>query len=417
MWIRKQFSVRHLLLLAGFLVASFLSVTMGQAQHSAAHADPVATKIMVVGDSISHGGAGDWTWRYRLWQHLTNNGALTNYVDFVGPFNTVHDYATNSNGSHAYLEPNFDNAHDATAGRAILDEKNVIAQYVSTYTPDILIINMGTNDLGPFYGNRSAQQAENDLRQLISNARSAKSNVKIVLSKITQLVFADSEYQARWAEYNNRLVTVASSMNSQASPIVLADPVTGYNSAVDDWDGVHPAPSGEFKFAAAYANALFNSFGIGSPYGPIPSAPAWPLATTAVQAVPGDRAVTLTWSPVAGAFKYHVYMRQVGGGSYTQLTSKPIEALTFIAGPLTNGVAYEFAISTVREYVTGPQSMPVQAIPVPRTRPPSPTPQFPRPPSRPIPTTPPTPLPSTRQRTASTNYSTSVDFPTRTRVR
>lgn len=25
-------------------------------------------KIMVVGDSISHGADSDWTWRYRVWQ-------------------------------------------------------------------------------------------------------------------------------------------------------------------------------------------------------------------------------------------------------------------------------------------------------------------------------------------------------------
>jgi hypothetical protein len=42
-----------------------------------------AGRIMVVGDSISQGHEGDFTWRYRLAQHLGNVGAA---ADFVGPW-------------------------------------------------------------------------------------------------------------------------------------------------------------------------------------------------------------------------------------------------------------------------------------------------------------------------------------------
>ena len=40
-------------------------------------------KVMIVGDSISHGTEGDYTWRYRLWQWFQSNGIA---VDFVGPY-------------------------------------------------------------------------------------------------------------------------------------------------------------------------------------------------------------------------------------------------------------------------------------------------------------------------------------------
>ena len=40
-------------------------------------------RIMVVGDFISQGYAGDYTWRYRLWEWL-RAGAVD--VDFVGPY-------------------------------------------------------------------------------------------------------------------------------------------------------------------------------------------------------------------------------------------------------------------------------------------------------------------------------------------
>ena len=39
-------------------------------------------RVMVVGDSISHGQEGDWTWRYRLWEWFRDSTSTA--VDFVG---------------------------------------------------------------------------------------------------------------------------------------------------------------------------------------------------------------------------------------------------------------------------------------------------------------------------------------------
>jgi len=44
---------------------------------------PGTIRMMVVGDSISQGGEGDWTWRYRLWEWFKDQQVT---VDFVGPF-------------------------------------------------------------------------------------------------------------------------------------------------------------------------------------------------------------------------------------------------------------------------------------------------------------------------------------------
>jgi hypothetical protein len=44
---------------------------------------PGAIGMMVVGDSISQGFEGDFTWRYRLWEWFSSQGLA---VDFVGPF-------------------------------------------------------------------------------------------------------------------------------------------------------------------------------------------------------------------------------------------------------------------------------------------------------------------------------------------
>src|SRR5689334_18678425 len=57
--------------------ASQSSVTDGQAA-------AVPAKMMIVGDSISEGLEDDFTWRYRLQQHLSQSGCPA--VDFVGGY-------------------------------------------------------------------------------------------------------------------------------------------------------------------------------------------------------------------------------------------------------------------------------------------------------------------------------------------
>ncbi|MFC7503453.1 hypothetical protein, partial [Nocardioides sp. GCM10030258] len=31
-------------------------------------------RVLIVGDSVTQGSSGDWTWRYRLWRHLQDAG-------------------------------------------------------------------------------------------------------------------------------------------------------------------------------------------------------------------------------------------------------------------------------------------------------------------------------------------------------
>lgn len=44
-------------------------------------------KVMIVGNSISQGFEGDWTWRYRIWEWFQSEGVA---VDFVGPYTGTH---------------------------------------------------------------------------------------------------------------------------------------------------------------------------------------------------------------------------------------------------------------------------------------------------------------------------------------
>src|SRR4030095_1828177 len=103
--------------------------------------------MMIVGDSISHGSSGDYTWRYRLYKHLTANGIA---VDFVGPRNDLENIMTTQagDGDQTYADPDFDTDHDSQSGRTLVDEAAVIGSKVREYNPDYLLVLLGINDLG-----------------------------------------------------------------------------------------------------------------------------------------------------------------------------------------------------------------------------------------------------------------------------
>src|SRR4051794_28711463 len=82
-----------------------------------AHADdPV--RVLIYGDSITHGSSGDWTWRYRLWQHLSDVGAN---VDFVGPRQGVLHLpdAGDAADDNTYAGGPFDSDSGAVWGQAL----------------------------------------------------------------------------------------------------------------------------------------------------------------------------------------------------------------------------------------------------------------------------------------------------------
>src|SRR5262245_42446727 len=87
--------------LSVLLLAVLAEVPAGSTPARAA--DPV--RILLVGDSMTQGSSGDWTWRYRLWQHLSEHGVS---FDLVGPRTDLWEYVEAHDGSQAYIDPNFD---------------------------------------------------------------------------------------------------------------------------------------------------------------------------------------------------------------------------------------------------------------------------------------------------------------------
>ena len=71
-----------------FAVLGLALAVSGSTLGPASLADAVEPlRVLLVGDSVTQGSAGDSTWRYRLWKHL--EATTAGPVDLVGPRNDL----------------------------------------------------------------------------------------------------------------------------------------------------------------------------------------------------------------------------------------------------------------------------------------------------------------------------------------
>ncbi|MEU2112262.1 GDSL-type esterase/lipase family protein [Streptomyces sp. NPDC019507] len=223
-------------------------------------------RFMFVGDSMTIGRAGDYTWRYRMWQHL--NRSFGGPYAIVGPRTELYDTTADAPVSADYACPGFPaNArrHLAGWGEGWLHMAPVIGGTVAATKADVLLVSLGLIDLG-FYTN-STQTAAN-ARQFIAAAREANPHVRAVLLPVIPNVRAlvDAPFAAECDRFNELLAKAVADLDTPASPLLLASTPEAYDIHTDTYDGTHPGPSGEHKLAAAFAGAMQQAWGLGGPY-------------------------------------------------------------------------------------------------------------------------------------------------------
>ncbi|MFI6639510.1 GDSL-type esterase/lipase family protein [Streptomyces sp. NPDC050504] len=225
-------------------------------------------RFMFVGDSMTIGRAGDWTWRYRMWQHL-GEGA-----EVVGPRTALHDSAD------GYADPDFPphaRRHLAGWGEGWLHMAPLIGGTVAEHRPDVLLISLGLIDLG-FY--TDAGQTDENVRAFLAAARAASPGIRMVVLPVIPNVRAetDAPFAAEVARFNELLAKTVADADAPASPLLLASVPASYDIHTDTYDGTHPGPSGEHKLAAAFATALHQAWGVGGPYRGAPTPGTAPRA-------------------------------------------------------------------------------------------------------------------------------------------
>ncbi len=130
---------------------------------------------MIVGDSITEGSSGDYTWQYRLYEHLRADGVSP---QMVGPHHWLFNNVTKVEGDTTYADPRFEHANDASWGMTLLHEKDVIGAKVAAYRPDYLLVLLGLDDIF-WYGVSQPEMAAN-LASFIGAARAARPHIRIV---------------------------------------------------------------------------------------------------------------------------------------------------------------------------------------------------------------------------------------------
>ncbi|WP_455360791.1 GDSL-type esterase/lipase family protein [Streptomyces sp. SYSU K21746] len=223
-------------------------------------------RFMFVGDSMTIGRAGDYTWRYRMWQHLC--ASFGGPFEIVGPRTAVYDASADAPVSHHYADPGFPEharRHLAGWGEGWQHTAPVIGDAVASAQADILLVSLGLIDLG-FYTD-STETAAN-ARRFITAARAANPHIRAVLLPVIPNIRAESDapFAAECDRFNVLLAKAVADLDSPSSPLLLASRPEAYDIHRDTYDGTHPNASGEHRLAGAFADALHQAWGVGGPY-------------------------------------------------------------------------------------------------------------------------------------------------------
>ncbi|KAE8402489.1 hypothetical protein BDV37DRAFT_295350 [Aspergillus pseudonomiae] len=295
-----------------------------------------ALRVMIVGDSMTQGQEGDYTWRYRIWQWFKEQGVA---VDFVGPYTgTVqpdHPAAPalpplygqkplpgkpkTSGGYAADVSSDFDKDHFAVWGRAAAVDKGLIYDVLSTYPADLMLIMLGFNDMGWFYSDSGGTL--DSINTLVTNARSANPKLKFAIANVPQRSFIGGREDLPVSTniYNALLRDSIPKWSTADSPISLVKLQENYDcepsGCAAGYDGLHPTARGEYQIAHAFTRTLVKDFKIGSSPLSIPdSLPGRPLSVPSnFKVFTSATGVTATWDPVYGAYSYDVQSRIQGG--------------------------------------------------------------------------------------------------------
>jgi hypothetical protein len=307
----------------------------------AAHED-APLRVLIIGDSVSIGSAGDWTWRYRLWKHLTAGGVA---VDFVGPYDDLYDNVANRPGAQTYNDPAFDGDHAARWGLTFAFPVDDIGDLVEIYEPDVVVESLGVNDLT--FLAREPDSVAGDVRSFVATARLADPEVDVVLGRQPQTWYDGVP------AFNSLLDQAAAELDDEVSRVAVAALDEGFTNRAHTWDTGHPNAQGELRIAAAVADALAE-LGVAEPFPrPLPTVPLGPRRAPVLAAHATDGGAALRWTGPPGADRELVWMRDVSAGApWRQLPGPVLEPFTGVhsVSGLLNGHRYAFMLQPAKGY-------------------------------------------------------------------
>jgi lysophospholipase L1-like esterase len=272
--------VRLRLLLAAVLIAAGVAATGVAATAAPAAAAPV--RVMPLGDSIT-GSPG--CWRALLWQGLQQAGRTD--VDMVGTL-PAQGCGVPYDGDNE--------GHGGALATAVADS-GALTGWLAAARPDVVLMHFGTNDV---WSNRPTSAVLAAYTTLVGQLRAGNPAMRVLVAQIIPMApVTCGECAQRVTALNAAIPGWAAGISTAASPVTVVDQWTGFGTATDTYDGVHPNAAGDRKIAARWLPALTAALG-GTTPAPTTPAPGGCAATTAV---------TGSW---AGGFQGEVTVRDTG---------------------------------------------------------------------------------------------------------
>lgn len=221
------------------VVLTLVATVLAAVVHPPAASAATPVRVMPLGDSIT-GSPG--CWRALLWNRLRSNGYTD--VDFVGTLpaqNCGVAYDGDNEGHGGYLATNIAN-------------QNLLPGWLSATRPDVVMMHLGTNDV---WNNLSASTILAAYSRLVDQMRASNPDMKILVAKILPMNPSGcGECAQRVVTLNNAIPGWASGKSTARSPITVVDQWSGFSTAADTSDGVHPDDSGIQKISDRWYPAL-----------------------------------------------------------------------------------------------------------------------------------------------------------------
>jgi hypothetical protein len=240
-------------------------------------------QILPLGDSITQADIDHFGYRYRLWAKLLDAGVT---FDFIGSENL------NFFGNPSWPSiggQSFDSDHEGHWGweaNEILDGRvgeGNLATWLKGYTPDVVLMHLGTNDA---LHADTTQSTVQELEQVIQILQADNPAVTILMA----ILIPSTDPEAwRIPPVNAEIPAIARRMQTPTSTIVVVDQWTGFDTSTDMYDPWHPNAAGEEKMAQNWFEALLA------------------VAPLAVELQFEPDLETLSWQATSGASSYSVY--------------------------------------------------------------------------------------------------------------
>ncbi|WP_285734816.1 GDSL-type esterase/lipase family protein [Nocardiopsis sp. ATB16-24] len=334
--------------------------------------DPVAVpgppegelRVMVVGDSLSQGSSGDYTWRYHLWSHLRQTDVD---VDFVGPYDGMYGLTEEEFDNQDYADPDFDTDHAARWGASAGDLAADAARVAAEYEPHYMLLLAGIEDI---LAGDGADRALEGIGETVSTVRVVQGETRFVIGELPPVEGTgdDGPVNDEIDRFNMGVVDLAEQLTSGDSPVVIARIADGYVPAHDNWDEAHPNTRGELKIAAAFADVLADPLGVGGAYRrPLPEMSVGPLRPVEPTAEESDDGLVLTWETVPGATDYRVVQRRISPAPDEPFVL-PVDVDldgdrgSVLVEALFSGADYEFVVRSYKGRDEGAESEPLRWV-------------------------------------------------------